>query len=63
VTEYVGIDTEMDQGELKNIPCKVTIVNSRGEIIIDSLVNDNGLRKRSNMMIHGIHEKHLDDAP
>ncbi|CDW76131.1 rna exonuclease 4 [Stylonychia lemnae] len=53
----------MDQGSLKNIPCKVTIVNEFGEVILDTLVNDNGERIRSCAMIHGIREYHLNDAP
>ena len=48
---------------MKNIPCKVSIVNYYGEIIIDTLVKSSEKKIRSHACIHGITEEMLEDAP
>ncbi len=63
VTKFVAIDCEFDQGLHKNIPCRITIVNDKGELIIDSLVHHNFEFERSNFQIHGIQKEDMHDAP
>lgn len=53
----------MDHGALKNIPCKVSLVNYNGEVILDTLIHDGNERVRSCAVIHGISESLLNDAP
>ena len=44
MTKYLAIDCEMDQirsefGVLgQNIPCKVSVVNAEGQIVLDTLI-------------------------
>lgn len=54
ITKYLAIDCEFDQGHGKNVPCKVSIVNSRGEIIVDTLIHNSDILIRSHKDIHGI---------
>ena len=63
VTKYVAIDCEFDQGHGKNVPCKVSIVNSKGEIIVDTLIHNSDILIRSHKDIHGIDQRMLIDAP
>ncbi len=63
VTQIVGIDCEFDTGHNGQLPCKVTIVNERGEIIIDTLIDDEGQRKYSLKRLHHIEESSLIGAP
>eukprot|EP00347_Sterkiella_histriomuscorum_P018099 403346792 len=64
VTKYLALDCEMDQGNFKNIPCKATVVNQRGEIVLDTLIFDEGQRVRSLQQIHGIPPEILEsDVP
>lgn len=53
----------MDQGEFANIPCKISIINQYGELILDTLIHDEGKRLRSCEIIHGIPGELLSDAP
>ena len=63
MTKYVAIDCEFDQGKARNIPCKVSIVNYDGEIILDTLVDNKDIRVRSHVEIHGISDDMLLEAP
>ena len=60
----MAIDCEMNEGITKNIVCKVTIVNELGEIVLDTLIqqNESEIRK-SHVSIHGIENENLEDAP
>jgi DNA polymerase III epsilon subunit-like protein len=54
----------MNEGHDKNIVCKVTVVNERGEVILDTLIKQEEEEiKKSHFPIHGIANEHLDDAP
>ena len=64
VTNFMAIDCEMNEGENRNIPCKVTIVNMKGELVLDTLIyNDDQAIKKSHSKIHGIDEELLQNAP
>ncbi len=70
VSQFVALDSEYDACMDTNlkIPCKITIVNERGEVIIDTLINqsdEHGRPRRLQRMvaIHGITDEVLADAP
>lgn len=70
VTEVVALDCEYDADMDTNLkmPCKVTIVNAQGHIILDTLIsqlNADGTRKslRREVGIHGICSEVLEGAP
>lgn len=64
VTQYLAIDCEMNEGVDLNPACKVTIVNEKGELVIDTLIKqEEHVTKRSLEEIHGIPQEELDDAP
>ena len=64
------LDCEYDAFKETNLkaPCKVTLVNDKGEIVLDTLINQRGpegeVRKlRREVWIHGISSSDLEDAP
>jgi DNA polymerase III epsilon subunit-like protein len=66
----VALDSEYDACMDTNlkIPCKITIVNEKGVVILDTLMNQNDSEgKPRNLQrmvaIHGIKDKVLVDAP
>jgi DNA polymerase III epsilon subunit-like protein len=66
----VALDSEYDaclDTNLK-IPCKITIVNEQGLVILDTLINQNDCEGKPRnlhrmVVIHGIKDKVLVDAP
>lgn len=78
VTKYVAIDCEMDHVKASGsslghlMPCKVSIVNSTGEIVLDTLVKPlyQGISDAAQIpgynsldRLHGIKTEWLSDAP
>jgi len=59
VTECLFLDTEFDQ----NVACRITVVNSAGHLVIDTLVKQEGAPPHRQTRIHGITDKMLEDAP
>ena len=50
ITKYLAIDCEMDQIDGQSdasLVCKVTIINSDGQIVLDTLVDYNKVEKKS----------------
>ena len=69
-TQFVSLDTEYDADMESNLkaPCKVSIVNDKGEIILDTLISqldEQGERRKlkREVWIHGINSIDIDDAP
>jgi hypothetical protein len=59
VTSYLVIDSEFDE----QVPCKLTIVNERGQIVIDTLVKPSIRILNRQVHMHGITENMLINAP
>lgn len=64
MTDIVAIDCEMNDGLFQKILCKVTIINDKGELIVDTLVRQYKEEiKMNHFNIHGIPDRFLEDAP
>ncbi len=60
MTEYLAVDTEFDQ----QVACRVTVVNAHGQIVIDTLVLQEGEEiKNRQVWCHGITSEMLKGAP
>ena len=60
----MGLDCEMNEGIGRNVLCRVSMVNQRGELVMDTLVKaEEGQTRKSLKGIHGIEEDELVDAP
>lgn len=59
VTQFLFIDTEFDQ----QVPCRITIINESGQIVIDTLVRQDQYIAQRQSFIHGITDFMLRDAP
>ena len=53
----------MDVASTRNVPCKISVVDEKGAIILDTLVNPEVPVDQSNARIHGIRRRWLTDAP
>lgn len=59
----MGIDCEMSQSLAEIVPIKITLVDERGLLLLDTLVNPQTMITHSCEQIHGISPQWLSDAP
>lgn len=69
-TRFVALDCEYDADVETNLkmPCKVSIVNQEGHIILDTLINQRGLsgevkHLKREVWLHGVETATLEQAP
>jgi len=68
-TSIVSLDCEYDADRDTNLkaPCKVTVVNQQGEVILDTLISQRGegaaRNLRREVWLHGIESKTIEGAP
>lgn len=60
---FVAVDCEMEQSDRKQYICKVTLVDEKGCILLDTLVNPEVQITYSLYAIHGIRSAWLQTAP
>lgn len=60
---FVAVDCEMEQSDRKQYICKVTLVDEKGCILLDTLVNPEVPITYSLYAIHGIRSAWLQTAP
>jgi DNA polymerase III epsilon subunit-like protein len=60
---YVAVDCEMSQSLTDSVPIKITVVDEKGLLLLDTLVNPLAVITASCEKIHGISPEWLHDAP